>query len=195
MRHHFCHSDGCPKNGAHPCHDFACAANRSAAGPPLEPPVRERELEAWHRQLAAIPSVFGRLNYLAGLNNKTAGRYIHPGLKATFGALRADRVIRDSHEQVFREWLSFNLAQQKADLDVFLSSVEGYRRQILAACAAAAPHAWLIPDVAAEHERRLYLADLEVVLDTLYSEYGLTAKIEPATGGGFLEPAPEGGAR
>jgi hypothetical protein len=192
MRYHFCHSELCPKKGAHPCHDFACAANRAGVVSPSEAPVRERDLDTWRRQLAAIPSVFGRLTYLAGLNNRATGRYIHPGLKLAFGPQRTDRIVRDTHEQVFREWLSFRLAQQKADLELFLSSVEGHRRQILAALAAAAPQAWLIPAVAADHERRLYLADLEVVMEVLYAEYGLTAGAETETGGGLLNPATEG---
>jgi hypothetical protein len=138
-----------------------------------------RVLECWQQQVADIPSTFGRLAFLAGLKNSETARYTHYQLTAAFGADEADKVIRRTHLDTFAEWLSFRLERQQADLNVFMASVDGHRRQILAACAVLAPHVWCIPDGVAEHERRLYLADLEAILEPLYSEYGLTASAKP----------------
>jgi hypothetical protein len=131
-------------------------------------------LQLWKQQVCNIPSVFGRLAFLAGLKNPETGRYTNFYLSAQLGTVEADKVIRTSHLEVFFEWLSFNLQEQHADLNLFLASVEGHRRQILAACAVLAPHVWWIPDEAQEHERRLYLADLEATLEPLYNQCGLT---------------------
>jgi hypothetical protein len=135
---------------------------------------RERVVQLWKQHVSNIPSVFGRLTFLAGLKNSETGRYTHFYLNAWLGTFEADKVIRASHLGAFFEWLSFNLQEQHADLNLFLAGVEGHRRQILAACAVLAPHVWCIPDEADEYERRLYLADLEAILEPLYSEYGLT---------------------
>jgi hypothetical protein len=142
-----------------------------------------RALDLWRQQVADIPSSFGRLAFLAGLKNAETGRYTHFQLTPVFGEDEADRIIRQCHLDEFAEWLSFNLEAQQADLNRFLSGVEGHRRQILAACAVLAPHVWCIPDGAAEHERRLYLADLEAILEPLYAQYGLTATERPKKAG------------
>jgi hypothetical protein len=135
---------------------------------------RESVLRLWKRHVCDIPSVFGRLAFLAGLKNPETGRYTHFYLCAQLGTAEADKVIRTSHIGVFFEWLSFNLRELHADLSLFLASVEGHRRQILAACAVLAPQVWCIPDEAEEHERRLYLVNLEAALEPLYNECGLT---------------------
>jgi hypothetical protein len=135
---------------------------------------RKSVLQLWKQHVCNIPSVFGRLAFLAGLKNPETGTYTHFYLSAQLGTVEADKVIRTSHIGVFFEWLVFNLQEQHADLNLFLASVEGHRRQILAACAVLAPHVWCIPNEAQEHERRLYLADLETILEPLYNQYGLT---------------------
>lgn len=140
-----------------------------------------RVLESWQQQVADIPSTFGRLAFLAGLKNSETGRYTHYQLTAAFGADEADKVIRRTHLETFAEWLSFRLERQQTDLNIFMASVDGHRRQILAACAVLAPHVWCIPDGVAEHERRLYLADLEAILEPLYTEYGLMASPKSKT--------------
>ncbi|HVX66442.1 MAG TPA: hypothetical protein VHA11_07565 [Bryobacteraceae bacterium] len=134
----------------------------------------ERVLDAWHQHVAEIPSTFGRLAFLAGLKNTNTGRYTHYLLRSAFSDDDTDKIIRRTHLQVFAEWLSYTLARQQSDLNLFLSSVEGHRRQIMAACAVLAPHVWCIPDEAAEHERQLYLADLDAILQPIYIQYGLT---------------------
>jgi len=146
----------------------------------------ERVLDAWQQHVSEIPSTFGRLAFLAGLKNRDTGKYTHYLIKEVFDEGGTDRVIRRTHLQVFAEWLTYTLAQQQADLNIFLSGVDGHRRQILAACAVLAPHVWCIPDGAAEHERRLYLADLAAILEPLYIQYGLLpspSKNTPGFGG------------
>src|SRR5512139_2305880 len=96
-------------------------------------------LEGWYQHVERIPSTFGRLAFLAGLKNCESGRYTHYRLKSVLDDQETDRIIRTAHLRVFAEWLSYTLAQQQTDLNVFLAGVEGHRRQILAACAVLAP--------------------------------------------------------
>src|SRR5438128_12665827 len=83
----------------------------------------ETASELWKKTLSRVPSVFERLLYLSMLRNPNSGRYDHPTLSLVFGRDEADRALRASHSQEFSAWLSFTLEEQKADLDLYLSSV------------------------------------------------------------------------
>jgi hypothetical protein len=131
--------------------------------------------DLWRNTLSQIPSVFGRLVYLCSLRDQNTGAYQHYGLAQVFGDAEADRVLRDSHEKAFGEWLCFTLEQQKADLDLYLSGLEGNRRTILETWVRLAPYRNLLPSSAREVERQLYLGDLETILELLKGEYGVAS--------------------
>ncbi len=128
--------------------------------------------DLWRNTLSQIPSVFGRLVYLSSLCDPNTGRYQHYGLAQVFGEEEADRALRESHEQTFRTWLSFNLEQQRADLERYLDGLNGDRRTILQTWSRMAPYRNLAPASVSQVERRLYLTDLEAILDLLRSECG-----------------------
>jgi hypothetical protein len=70
------------------------------------------------------------------------------------------------------------LEQQKADLDLYLSGLGSNRRTILDTWIRLTPYRGLIPSVVRDVERRLYLADLETILELLKNEYGV-ASLDP----------------
>ena len=76
----------------------------------------------------------------------------------------ADRSLCNSHHQVFQQWLAFSLAEQKSDLDEYLSFGSAPRYAL--------PYRKLVPPTACEVERQLYLADLETLLELLKFERG-----------------------
>lgn len=131
--------------------------------------------DLWRHTLSQIPSVFGRLVYLCSLRDQNTGRYEHFGLAQMFSAEEADRVLRESHQRSFAEWLSFSLEQQKADLDLYLAGLNGNRRTIVETWIRVAPYRNLLPAAAREVERELYLADLETILELLKNEYGVAS--------------------
>jgi hypothetical protein len=108
--------------------------------------------------------------YLASLRDSTSGYYCEPGLAALIGPEGADRAIRHSHHQVFSEWLAYNLAEQKADIDDFLRG-QGHIPGRPINWGASLPYRSLIPPAARDVERQLYLADLETLLELLQVEY------------------------
>ncbi len=127
--------------------------------------------DLWRRTLSQIPTLYGRLVYLSSLRNANSGHYEHHGLKLVFGEEAADRALRDSHDRVFRQWLTLNLEQQKADLDLYLSSLPTKRKVLAENWLRLSPYRSLSPVSASGPERNLFLCDLEILLTLLRNEY------------------------
>jgi hypothetical protein len=142
-------------------------------GTQLEP---DRPAEdVWERTVSQIPTTFGRIAYLASLRNANSGRYQHFGLARIYSDQEADRVLRLCHREVFADWLSFSLLQQRCDLEAYLNSIEDDRKTVLATWLDLSPYRGLIPADATPAERRLYLSDLELILDLLRNELSLSS--------------------
>ncbi len=131
--------------------------------------------DLWRRTLSQIPSLFGQLVYLTSLRDQNTGRYLHHGIALTFGEEEADRSLRLSHRRAFSEWLTYNLEQQKADLELYLSAFVGDKRCVLETWLRLTPYRNLIPASTRKVERQLYLADLEALLELLKNEYGVSS--------------------
>jgi hypothetical protein len=119
-------------------------------------------VELWRKTLSQIPTVFGRLVYLASLRDTATNRYSHASLTSLLGPDDADRTMCHSHHQVFSQWIGFSLAEQKADLDEYVGETGG-RKHLLQ------QYRNLVPPTARDVERQLYLTDLETLVDLLRS--------------------------
>lgn len=129
----------------------------------------------WRNTLSQIPSVFGRLVYVSSLRNPNNGRYEHYGLAMHFGEDDANKALKKSHVQIFSEWLTFSLEQQKADLDLFLSGLPDDRQVVLQNWINLAPYRNLIPSSVRGPDRRLYISDLTALLEVLKNAAGAAA--------------------
>ena len=112
--------------------------------------------------LGRIPTLFGRLVYLASLRNLTTGHYAHQGLAEQFGPDETERVIHQTHRRIFHEWLNYNLSDQKAELDEHWGAGTG---PFLMAELRELP-----PRSAREVEKQLFLTDLETLLELWKAE-------------------------
>ena len=124
--------------------------------------TRQPEAELWRSALADIPTVFGRLAYLAALHDPATRQYVHPTLSQALGREDADRAMRHSHQRIFMQWLSFSLAEQKSDLDEYLAGFDGLPARLR--------YRDLPPRNARDVERQLYLTDLETLIELLNFE-------------------------
>ncbi len=131
-------------------------------------------MDLWRRTLTQIPTVFGKLVYLASLRDSNHGGYEHHGLALIHGELEASRTLLESHERTFSEWLQFDLERQKADLDLYLSSLMIDRRTVIGTWLRLRPYANLAPVSAKPVEKQLYLADLEALLGLVMNELGVS---------------------
>ena len=144
-------------------------SNAPGSGSP--PPPRDRATrDVWERTLAKIPSLFGRIVYLASLRNENTGKYQHFGLSQKYSDEEADLVLRESHEELFREWLTFPLDPQKRDLEEYLRGLEDDLRTVVDTWLTLAPHRHIIPVRATTAERELYVSDLDLILELLQGE-------------------------
>ena len=138
--------------------------------------LREAAADLWHRTLARIPSLFGRLVYLSSLRSGNTGRYEHHGFAQEFGEDAAHEAMLDSHERTFAEWLRSPLEEQKADLDLYLAALTPDRAAIVDAWLHLAPYRNLVPASARDSERDLFGSDFEALLEVLRKEYKLARR-------------------
>jgi hypothetical protein len=136
---------------------------------------RSATSDLWRNTLSQIPTVFGRLVYLASLRNSNNGNYEHHGLGLVFGEDEANRALKDSHSAVFAEWLTFNLEQQKADLDLYLAGLFEDKRLVVETWIRLAPYQNLIPASVRGVERRLYISDLAALMELFRNVYAVAA--------------------
>lgn len=118
----------------------------------------------WRTTLSQVPTVFGRLAFLASLRDPATGRYTHESLLRTLGPEDTDRTLCNNHHQVFSEWLRYSLSEQKEDLDDYLRTGGSSR--------VALDYYHLVPPTARDVERQLYITDLETLLELLKYEHG-----------------------
>jgi hypothetical protein len=136
--------------------------------------------DLWRNTLAQIPTLFGRLWYLASLRDQNTGIYQHFGLAQRFDEEEANRVLRQSHLAAFEQWLCYSLEQQKNEADEYLQSLSGDPKVIITNWLKLTPYRNCIPVGTREVERKLFLSDLKVVLELLRSDYAVAAPDQEA---------------
>ncbi|MEP6716880.1 MAG: hypothetical protein ABJC09_15015 [Terriglobia bacterium] len=140
-------------------------------------PEKEAALEdSWRRTLARIPTVLGRLAYMASLRNTNTGQYEHFGLAQRIGSADVDRLIRRNHHELFQQWLCFGLQRQKEELEEYLEGLEGDRREIISHWLSIEPYNGWIPAETRDVERQLFLSDLQVLLQLIRTGYGVASR-------------------
>jgi hypothetical protein len=133
---------------------------------------RDVHADVWKNTLAHIPSVYGRLVYLAGLRDANSPVYRHHGLALMFGREVTSKVLETIHVKVFEEWLGFDLEQQKADLDLYISEFTEPKQTIVETWLRGTPYRTLPPLQAKPAERDLFRHDLEALLEIIKNDPG-----------------------
>ena len=126
---------------------------------------RTAAADLWKNTLSRIPSVFGRLIYLAGLRDANSGSYRHHGLAAVFGRDESTRALRESHEKTFADWLCLSLEQKNNDLSVYFDGLEEPKEEIVDHFRRSRSYRAHVPDSARRVEQRLFRRDLEILLE------------------------------
>lgn len=133
---------------------------------------RDAREDLWLHTLSQISTLFGKLQYLSSLRDPNTGQYEHYGLAMVFGEKEAAKAIRQNHKQFFAEWLALGLAEQQADLERYLYSLEADTSEVLASWELLEPWKLFIPHGVMAAEKALYAADLKTITRLLRQRHG-----------------------
>ena len=135
----------------------------------------------WIRDLSQIETLYGRLVYLAGLRNPDSGRYEHFGCApGTQSSLTVSRHLKRIHETIFRDWVTLSLERKKADIELYIATVDqGDRRLLVDAWLRLSPYKNHVPASVQGPERQRHISDIEAILGLLKNLYGV-ASPDPA---------------
>jgi hypothetical protein len=129
----------------------------------------------WIRDLSQIETFYGRLVYLAGLRNPDNGRYEHFGC-APGSSVVVSRNLKKIHETIFRDWIGLSLERKKADIELYIATVDqGDRRLLVDAWLRLTPYRNLVPASVQGPERQRHISDFEAILGLLKNLYGVAS--------------------
>jgi len=120
--------------------------------------------------LSRIPTVSGRLVYLATLRDINSGTYRHHGLITTFGRDEAVRALRESHQAIFQSWLNLTLAEKNEDLRDYLRALDDPQDEVVDHWLQADIYRSYVPASAMQPEMELFCKDLKILLELLRNE-------------------------
>jgi hypothetical protein len=131
----------------------------------------------WIRDLSQIETFYGRLVFLAGLRKPDSGRYEHYGCSpGTPSSLIVSRNLKRVHETIFHDWIALSLERKKADIELYIASVEHGDRQLLVdAWLRLTPYMNLVPASVQGPERQRHISDFEAILGLLKNLYGVAS--------------------
>lgn len=118
--------------------------------------------------LEPLRGAYQRLGYLAKLRQGSNGSYVHEQLASTYGEDAVNKVVAQTHEEVFERLLEMPLNAQKADLAIYLGSLPGTLANKVSSCRELCP-TW-VPSRAPSYLQELYCSNLNVLLELLLDD-------------------------
>ncbi len=137
--------------------------------------------DLWKHTLSQIPTLYGRLTYLASLRDPNSGVYRHHGLSTAFGREESGKALKQSHERVFSEWLNLALAEKSGDLENYLRGLDDPQGSVVVYWLRSDHYRAQIPDSARPMECELFHTDLEALLQMLKNA-GAAEPPDPGSG-------------
>ncbi len=131
--------------------------------------------DVWDRDLAHIPTSYGRLVYLAGLRNPDSGRYEHYGCDRSADA-EANKLLKRIHEDLFKDWVRCSLEQKKLDIEMYITGIDQVdHAELIDAWLRLTPYKNLVPASIQGPERQKHISDFEAILGLLKNVYGVAS--------------------
>lgn len=121
---------------------------------------RTADTDLWRHTLSQIPTISGRLVYLATLRSPITGRYEHHGLALLFGEEASDKAIRMSHRRTFQEWLTAGLEEKTQDILGYIETTGEEPNRIVQHWLKTEAWVGFAPNGLLPAERSLYVSDM-----------------------------------
>jgi hypothetical protein len=128
---------------------------------------RSATADLFKNTLSRIPTVFGRLYYLASLRDPNSGIYRHHGLVSIFGREESRKALSQSHWDIFQTWLNMPLEEKTEDLKGYLNGLDESPSVVVEHWASAELYRSCLPEAVHEGERELFLREFEILLEVL----------------------------
>ena len=117
--------------------------------------------------LDAVPSLFGKLVYLASLRDENSAQYRHYGLERLYSRDECQQALLQSHRLIFYEWLRLTLAEQREDLLSYLHDLGEEPPTVLTTWMKLEPFRLYLPAETGRGDVELFLSDLRILLELL----------------------------
>jgi len=120
--------------------------------------------DLWKHTLSGLPGVYARLCYLASLRDPNSGQYRHHGLSAAFGRDESTLALRQSHEQVFKDWLKLSVPEKSADFKQYLATLEEPPEVVAGTWMRTRHYETVLPDRGTRPQRTQFRQEMETML-------------------------------
>lgn len=124
--------------------------------------------------LAAIPTVYGRLIYIASLRDLSSGRYEHAGLAAVYSPEAVQEALAYCHREIFLKVLEVPLNRQERDLRECLEGMPGELPATIVHWRQMEAYRILPPEESPGYLKELFFSNLRALLEVLDSEHSTT---------------------
>jgi hypothetical protein len=126
---------------------------------------RSAAADLFKHTLSRIPTVYGRLSYLASLRDPNSGVYRHHGLFLAFGREESTQALESSHEGLFLTWLTLPLAAKNEDLAAYMATLDDPHVMVVRHWKQSRIFRTYIPQRATLAETELFISELDVLLE------------------------------
>lgn len=134
----------------------------------------------WQNMISEVPTIWGRLVYLASLRDENSGAYRHYALEKRFPPDECHQFLQQRHRTVFYEWLGLTLREQREDLLESWQELAANLPTVLTTWDKLEPYRLYLPAETSHGDRELFLTDLRTLLDLLQAEQSIS-ELESAT--------------
>lgn len=119
------------------------------------------------RNLSSLPSPLARLVYFASLHDSYTGRYLHEGWGTIATPEEVNRVVRQTHLEIFDNVLELKLEALCRELQEHFQSLNGSIGEMAAMWRKAEPFRDMLPLDCSPVERALFISQMRIALGIL----------------------------